>query len=190
MSNEQQKSAQIATEPTPAQSNNNASVERSLPKPPVLPSSLRNLDAGLLATAEGFHIPLKDILTYVGELEAYNASVEARLNGIIEQFDPAVKAVVGNMVKEAQEQAQKQAQSQQMLPSNAANPSNPMGMLGQLAQLGQLFGLGGGGGQDELRTLAMDSLKADIAFSRELKNTFMAKLGSKVVNQLVDAVPP
>lgn len=153
---------------------------------------MSKLDPNMLKTAEGLGIPLTAIVNYVGELQAYNVSVEARLEGIIQNFKPAVQETVQNMVKEAQAKAQQQIATVQA--QAPAAPAGPLGSLASLAPLlGQLAPLLGTVNQDPFTEMAKKQFMDNALMSQNFMSAFMqnimSKLGSKAATEIVDAIP-
>lgn len=187
MSKEESQNAQTAETQKQSQSDSSA-VAPSYPKPPVLSIDIANLNPSMLQTAENLGIPLKAIVKYVSDLQEYNVSVEARLQAIVENLEPAIKKTVYGMVQAAREQAAQAAPSAP-ISAPSAPPASSMGALAQmLPQLLPLIQGAGNSGDDIFKQMALDSFKSDIAFSRTLKETFLSKIGAKVVNDIAETI--
>lgn len=159
-----------------------------LPKPPILQIDLTKLNPTMLNTAESMGIPLTGILQYVADLQEYNKGVSQTLKSIIENLEPAIKKTVYGMVQAAREQAA-QASPSAPISAPSAPPASSMGALAQmLPQLLPLIQGAGNSGDDIFKQMALDSFKSDIAFSRTLKETFLSKIGAKVVNDIAETI--
>ena len=191
---------QTAKEPNPENSNikNNAEIDlSSVPKPPVFPVDVTKLNPSMLETAEGLGIPIKSILKGVDDLQKYNfelanynISVESRLQTIVSNFEPAVKATINKMVAEAQKTT---PPAPLPTPSTSSPVSgsqpNALGMIGQLAPL--LTQYLGGAQQDPFIELAKQSFLEDAALARTFFKGFMqnalGKMGSNLANDVANA---
>lgn len=179
----------VPTVEAPKQENSNqTAVKSSLVEPPVLQIDLTQLDPNMLKMAESMHIPLGAILKYVADLQMYNASVEARLRAILENFEPAVQRTVNKMVEDARNKA-----AAAPAPQIAAPTATGLG--GMLPQLLQMAGplLGNVAASDPFTEMAKQQFLANATMSQNFMNTFMqnimGKLGSKVATEVVDSIP-
>lgn len=182
LSKEESQNAPTAETQKQPQSSSTA-VAPSYPKPPVLSIDIANLNPSMLQTAENLGIPLKAIVKYVSDLQEYNVSVEARLQAIVENLEPAIKKTVYGMVQAAREQAA-QASPSAPISAPSAPPASSMGAIAQM--LPQLLPLiQGGAGDDIYKQMALEAFRSDIAFSKTLKETILSKLASKAVAEVV-----
>ena len=163
----------------------------SYPKPPVLQVDLTKLDEGMLATAESFGIPITAIIQYVDSLQTYNSSVEARLQAIIENFEPAVQKAVMNMAKQVQQAQQTQIQPTTAPLVNSAS-SAPTGIAAMLLPILQnpqilqaLTGTVQSNPQNELyNQLITETLKAKVNEIINPPSNPFEELGKALVNQI------
>lgn len=203
LSKDQNQNVLDAAEQKPENSTIKEAPAVSYPKPPVLQVNLASLDPNMLKTAESLGIPLTAIVRYVSDLQEYNASVEARLDAIVQNFEPAVQASVGRMIAKAREEVQKQ---QQAAPAAAAgSPGGGMSPVGLIKEYGPLlkdFLNGGGGGgvnlgaefQQKLADSLVESALGDFALGKTIRlkvtETLGASIGKSVGEAVVKTVAP
>ena len=188
LSNQPSQSVPVAAEQKPENSVTNEPVKVSYPKPPVLQVDLASLNPDMLKTAEGLGIPLGAIIKYVADLQEYNISVEARLEAIVQNFEPAVQATVAKMVTKAREEQQKQAATVGASTDvSVGTGSNPLSLISQLAPL--LQGVIGGAQSDPFAEMAkqwfMEEMTASRAFKKAFDTSVLARLGSKMAAEVV-----
>lgn len=165
-----------------------ASVEGSMAKPPIMQIDLKKIDPNMLKTAENIGVPIGAILKYVADLQEYNISVEARLQAIVNNFEPAVQKTVLNMVNDQRAKAQEQIQQQQAAaPAGSSQPQGGL-MAGLLPELLKMVG-GTQASSDPFAEMAkswfMEEMAASRAFKKSFDATVLAKLGSKLAAEVV-----
>ncbi len=198
LSNNQSPNVPVAKEEKPEDSTIKAESQISFPEPPTLQVDFTKLNPDMLKTAENIGIPLSAILKYVSDLQAWSKGTEARMAvvlNVLQHFDEGVKASVGKMIKEAQEQQAKNPPTAAvpMQPGAAGQPGgfNLASLLQMAPQLMQMFGGGGGSEFGKLaETMAIESMRQNMAFGKAFQDAILSKMGSKVADQIVAAVVP
>lgn len=196
LSNPPSQNVQPATEEKPENSANKAESQIGFPEPPTLQVDFTKLNPDMLKTAENIGIPLSAILKYVSDLQAWSKGTEARMAvvlNVLQHFDEGVKTSVGKMIKEAQEQQAKNPPTAAVpiQPVVAGGGFNPASLLQMAPQLMQMFGGGGGSEFGKLaETMAIESMRQNMAFGKAFQDAILSKMGSKVADNIVAAVVP
>lgn len=197
MSEKKNQVAPTAKEQKPEESKHSeASEKRAVPsfaKPPVLPASIRNINPNMLETAKNIGIPLDGIFDYIEKLQAWADGAEARINSIVNNFEPVVKATVRKMAVEevqANQQSPVQSGGQPQAPPSQGG-GMPQAALGLLQQIAPLLGQSGDNSMfgTEFQTKAANAMAesffGDLAMGKTIRNAITQRLTGKLVDDIV-----
>lgn len=177
----------------------------SFPKPPTLQIDFNKIAPENLEMAEKFGIPIKAILQYFDDSARYNAQMSILVEGLYNNFEPAVKTTVGKMVQEAEAAAAKTRQTQPVQPPIAPQQGGMPGIMSMLANpqtlqaLTQALGLGGGGSSAGLfgadfEKAAIEAMKnsflGDIALGKTIREEVTKRLTGQAVKTVAEVVVP
>ena len=146
-----------------------------MPSAPAMPFDFSKIDPEKIKMAEDFGIPVGQIITWA-------STVEARLNAIQVEMEPAIQKAMEAAIENAR---QKQLAAMQQMGQNTPQGGGGFN-LDQL--LPALISSGGGGMDEEYMTLAKDALKSQIGMSTAITNAVVSKIIGKAATEVAAVV--